>query len=295
MEVSSCKSFRNVSLSRGFAIFTIATVTFSFPDSSPWPFPFGFVDRFFVWVDERTILLHLTSNLSRSICNAKDATNHTLDHDYNFLFCSWNTEDDLLFQKDFSESFWRVVSLRNCLFQPGFVIDFLCVSLSLPCHVRKNLFRLSSTSLLTSQIDNLCLFLQILSKSLLLLLRRLIGFFFEASTCSAVAARDVNWPQSSILGGFSAPFFRTMSCWCIVIACFMSVDFFACRSYKFSRTCSSKSLPRTNNVFSPGPTEHLEAVVVQFDIKQITQAHREPLSLIHVQEQSYLKHYLPAR
>ena len=51
-------------------------------------------------------------------------------------------------------------------------------------------------------------------------------------------------------GVYSVYMFRTMSCWYKVIACFMSVDFFTCRSYRFSRTCSSKSLPRADNVSS---------------------------------------------
>ena len=74
----------------------------------------------------------------------------------------------------------------------------------------------------------------------------------------------------------------------------MSVDFFTCRSYKFSRTCSSKSLPRAHNVF-PCLIEHLEIVVVQLDTKQITQVHRVPLGLIDAEEQKYLEQYLRAR
>ena len=42
----------------------------------------------------------------------------------------------------------------SLFFLNKFLIKFLCLSLSLPCHVRKNIFRLSSTSFLTSKIDN---------------------------------------------------------------------------------------------------------------------------------------------
>ena len=61
---------------------------------------------------------------SWGLCNAVDASNHTLDRDCNFLFCSWNTEDDHLSQMDFSLSFKHIVVLLNCLFQLGFLIAF---------------------------------------------------------------------------------------------------------------------------------------------------------------------------
>ena len=35
-------------------------------------------------------------------------------------------EDDLLFQMDFSLSFWRITFLQICLVGPGFSIDVLC-------------------------------------------------------------------------------------------------------------------------------------------------------------------------
>ena len=125
--------------------------------------------------------------------------------------------------------------------------DSPCIFLS--CHVRMNIFRHSSTSCSTSKIDNLCLFVQLLSESMLLLLCLLIALF-EKSTCSAVAARRCHWPQSSIFGSFSTFSFKLMSCWHKVIACFMRVDFFTCPSSKVSRTCSSESLPKACDVSS---------------------------------------------
>ena len=51
----------------------------------------------------------------------------------------------------------------------------------LPCHFRKNMLRLSSTDSLMSKIDNLCLSLHLLSKSMLLLLG-LLSAHFETLT-----------------------------------------------------------------------------------------------------------------
>ena len=63
----------------------------------------------------------------------------------------------------------------------------------LPCHVRMNMFLLSSTSLLTSKIDNICLFFvgsfwRVCCCSLS------SPLFFEKSTCSAVAVRGCHQP-----------------------------------------------------------------------------------------------------
>ena len=75
-----------------------------------------------------------------------------------------------------------------------------------------------------------------------------VFFFFEKSTCSAVATRGCHSPHCSISASFSALFWS--SCRCNVEAFFMSVDFSPCRSHEFSRTCSSKSLPGATNVSS---------------------------------------------
>ena len=62
---------------------------------------------------------------------------------------------------------------------------------------------------------------------------------------------------------FSAPLLEQ----CLADIC---VDVFAGRSYKFSRTCSSKSLPKAIDVFTTSLIEHLEIVVVQHGMKQVT-------------------------
>ena len=80
-----------------------------------------------------------------------------------------------------SFSRWTVPCLSGVL-----PFDFLCPSLSLSGHVHKNMFPLSSTSLLTSKIDSHCPSLQLLSKSMLLSLER---SSFQKSTCSLVASR----------------------------------------------------------------------------------------------------------
>ena len=143
LDVSSCKSFPEVILGQWFAIFTAATFTFSLSDL------FGLLHLFVEeWMDNP---FPSHSCLSSRIYNAGDANNHTLDHDYNFLFCNWNTEDDLLFQMDFSQSFGYTVFLRKCLVQLVVLVEFRCPPHSWSGHVQKNIFRISSISLLTSQ------------------------------------------------------------------------------------------------------------------------------------------------
>ena len=71
--------------------------------------------------------------------------------------------------------------------------------------------------------------------------------------------------------------------------------FLRSRSYKFSGTCSSKSRPWDGKAFFPGLIEGLGVVFVQLDIKEVTQGHRVPQSLMDVDEQKYLKRNLPAR
>ena len=115
LEVSNCKIFHEVYLGRWFAIFTIATVTSLLfrTLASPYSFCWGLVKRFFFcgWMNGQSFPIWHLSFLRYLQC--VDANNHTLDHDYNFLFCSWNTEDDLLFQMDFSLSFWRWAFLQK--------------------------------------------------------------------------------------------------------------------------------------------------------------------------------------
>ena len=80
-------------------------------------FPFGLVDRCLFWeCMNKTILSHLTLFFLEVFAVWGGANNPTLDHDDHFFFCSCFTEDDLLFQIDFSLSFWCIVFLPNCVF-----------------------------------------------------------------------------------------------------------------------------------------------------------------------------------
>ena len=116
-----------------------------------------------------------------------DANNHTLGRDNELLLCSWSTDDDVLFQTDFVQSFWHIVVLLNRLFSwLGFLIDSFCFSLSLPCHARINIARAFWHSRST-----LCALFFSPLKSMLLLLS-LDRSFFEKSIWFAVAVRECN-------------------------------------------------------------------------------------------------------
>ena len=112
----------------------------------------------------------------------------------------------------FSLSFGHIVFLRNCLVQPGFLVEFLCPSHTLPCDLRKTIFRLTNSSRLTSKIDKPCLSLQLFSKSMLMLLGLLNAFFFKRSTCVLLLLFDdvfYHSPRSLVA---SRLLFRPMYC-----------------------------------------------------------------------------------
>ena len=52
-------------------------------------------------VNKWTILSHPAFFILEVFAMRRMPIIHFLDHDYNFLFCNWNTEDDLLFLMDF--------------------------------------------------------------------------------------------------------------------------------------------------------------------------------------------------
>ena len=142
--------------------------------------------------------------------------------------------------------------------------------LSLPCHVRMNMFRLSSTSLLTSKIDNLCIFHQLLSKSLLLLclliaLSDKINMFCCCSRMSLT--RVLNFGQ------LLATCFGTKSCITRASRALL-VKTFSLVAHTISH---GHVHPNHDQVmFLPSLIEHIEIVVVQL-------------------EQKYMIHYLPTR
>ena len=72
------------------------------------------------------------------------------------------------------------------IFQPSFLIEFicfLCISPLLSWVIfEKNMLRPACTNFLLSKIDNLCLSLQLLPKSMLLLLLGLLCAPFETLT-----------------------------------------------------------------------------------------------------------------
>ena len=78
-----------------------------------------------------------------------------LEHDYNCLCCSCNTEDDLLVQMDLALSSWHIVVLLKCLAEQRFLIAVLFPSLSLPVHVQRTFSAFWARGFLTSKSDNL--------------------------------------------------------------------------------------------------------------------------------------------
>ena len=183
------------------AIFTIATVTSSCSDSFPLSFPFGLVCECVTgqsfpishYVFLQVLAMWWVPIIKLSIVTA--ISSFVVETRRTIFFSRWT----------FALSFGHIALLRNCLVQQGFLIEFLCRSLSLPCHVQKNMFRHSSTRLLTSVIVNLCLFLQLLSKSLLLLLDILSAPFSGNKHVLRLLLEHVNLWQN--LGSL----FRTMS------------------------------------------------------------------------------------
>ena len=227
MEVSSCQSSPEDVLGLWFGNIHNCNRYLFFFGLFSFTFSFGLVDRFFFFecMNGQSFPIWHLSFLKYLQCEKMPSNSHTLDRDNNLLFCSWSIEDDLLFQVGSCLSFWHIVVLPNCLFQSGFLIDFLRLSISLPCHVGMNIFRLSSTSLLTPKIDNLCFFssapFEEYAAAALSLDRSLWEINMFCSCCSRMSLTIVLtlW---LLLGSFS----RTMSCWFHVFTCFMSVDLF---------------------------------------------------------------------
>ena len=145
------------------------------------------------WTDN---LLSFDNYHSWSICTAEDASNHILDHDYNFLRVVQSRS-----KGTFPFFFWRIAFLQNCLFEPGSSIDFLRPSLSLPLKRTFSAFWAQACWRPRATIFAflVCSFRRVhcncsLERS------------FEKSTCSSVDARGCQSPYSLISGSFSATF-----------------------------------------------------------------------------------------
>ena len=129
---SNCKCVPEAYVGRWFVLFTIAIVTCR--TILLYLFFLWTTGRSFLllWVGEWTFLSHLTCFFEV------------------FAMRRWKTVGDLVFQMDFS-CLSGVLLLQKCVVEPGFLIDFLCPSLSLPGHVQKNMFLLFSTSIFDVQ------------------------------------------------------------------------------------------------------------------------------------------------
>ena len=141
-----------------FTLFTIATDTVSISDCCAFPFSFS-------WRAGRSLL-------RLRVTNCTILSHSHIEKFLNYLQCgncqlplsrSWL--QILLLQLTHGRrsafpdglllSFGYLVFLRNCLFSPRFLIDVLCLALSLSCHGRKNISRHWITSLLMSKLDHL--------------------------------------------------------------------------------------------------------------------------------------------
>ena len=111
--------------------------------------------------------------------------------------------------------------------------------------------------LLTSKIDNLCLFLQLLSTSTLLLLSLLIAFFWEINMfccCLSKMSSTTVLNIWSLLGSF----FTTKSCWYSVIACFMRKDSLHSSLIQVLQTMFIQIIPKGQQCFFSGLIQNLD-------------------------------------
>ena len=97
-----------------------------------------------------------------SICKAGDASNHILDHDYKFFFVVEIRGMVFFFRWIFPVL--RAYCLSAELYSWTGLLDRWPLPFLRPGHVQKNIFRLSSTSILTSKRDNLCFSLLFFSR-----------------------------------------------------------------------------------------------------------------------------------
>ena len=190
LELSSSKSFPDWSVSQWFAFFTIATVCHRylfFVGLFSWK-----TGRLFLLLREAewTILSHFIFIFLQELANRRDAKNHTLDHDYNFLFCSWSTEDGPLVQMDFLAccSFCGLVSFNQDSWSSPLPFPFFTGSSS-----NEHVPELTIFAFFFSPFRRVCCCC-LVSWAL----------FLATATCSAVAPRRYHSPQSLISASLSA-------------------------------------------------------------------------------------------